>query len=100
MRHGASRTLGRLSLLLLLGTSPVLAQARQGPPDVDRLTRLARLWGTVRFLHPYLAYKEIDWEAALVKAIPAVRSARTPQEYADAVQGMLGALGDPATRVR
>ena len=69
------------------------------PAGVERLTHLAKLWGTVRFLHPYLAYKEIDWDAALVRAIPAVRSARTPQEYAAAVQGMLAALGDPVTRV-
>ena len=34
-----------------------------------------------------------------MRAIPAIRSARTPQEYAAAVQGMLAALGDPVTRV-
>lgn len=100
MRHRAFRILGLLSLLLLPGLAPALAQAAQPSSDLDRLTHLAKLWGTVRFLHPYLAYKEIDWEAALVKAIPAVRSARTSREYADAVQGMLGALSDPATRVQ
>jgi C-terminal processing protease CtpA/Prc len=89
------RVLVLTGLLLLLRLAPGMAQ----PPATERLVHLAKLWGTVRFLHPYLAYREIDWEEALVKAIPAVRSARTPREYADAVQGMLGALGDPATRV-
>jgi C-terminal processing protease CtpA/Prc len=67
---------------------------------VERLTHLARLWGAVRYLHPWLAYKEIDWDAALVQAIPRVRSARTAEQYAAAVRTMLGALGDPVTRVR
>jgi C-terminal processing protease CtpA/Prc len=101
MRHRRLRVLGLLGLVFLR-LSPAFAEspAPAQPAGVERLTRLAKLWGTVRFLHPYLAYKEeIDWDAALVRAIPAVRSARTPQEYAAAVQGMLAALGDPVTRV-
>jgi C-terminal processing protease CtpA/Prc len=74
------------------------------PPPVDarrteRLVQLCKAWGTVRYLHPYLAYKDVDWDAALVKALPKVRAAKDTQEYAAAVQGMLGMLGDPATRV-
>jgi C-terminal processing protease CtpA/Prc len=101
MRHRRLRALGLLALLVFPGLSPALAEspAPAQPADVERLTHLAKLWGTVRFLHPYLAYREIDWDAALVRAIPAVRSARTPQEYAAAVQGMLAPLGDPVTRV-
>jgi C-terminal processing protease CtpA/Prc len=101
MRHRFSPFLGLLGLLAFLALSPALAEspAPLQPADVERLTHLAKLWGTIRFLHPYLAYKEIDWDAALVRAIPAVRSARTPQEYAAAAQGMLAALGDPVTRV-
>ncbi|HEY0511600.1 MAG TPA: S41 family peptidase [Thermoanaerobaculia bacterium] len=89
-----------VGLLALLAITPALAQAQQPPADVDRLAHLAKLWGTVRYLHPYLAYREIDWDAALVRAIPAVRAAKTPAEYAAAVQSMLGALGDPATHVQ
>ena len=92
------RVLALSGLSLLLWIVPALAQAP--PQSTDRLVHLAKLWGAVRFLHPYLAYKEIDWEEALVKAIPRIRSARTSQEYAGAVRGMLEALGDPATRVR
>jgi len=101
MRHRCPRALRLLGLLVFLGLSPAFAESPppSQPAGVERLTHLAKLWGAVRFLHPYLAYKEIDWDAALVRAIPAVRSARTPQEYAAAAQGMLAALGDPATRV-
>ncbi len=67
--------------------------------EADRLAEVGKLWGTVRYLHPYLAYKDIDWDAALVAAIPRVREAKTPEEYRAAVQGMLDVLGDPVTRV-
>src|SRR5437870_4137151 len=65
--------------------APVPAAAKPASA-VERLTHLARLWGAVRYLHPWLAYKEIDWDAALVQAIPRVRAARTAEQYAAAVQ--------------
>ncbi len=102
MGHRSSRALSLACLLVLLVLSPALAQAPPAPSQpagIERLTHLAKLWGTVRYLHPYLAYKEIDWDAALVQAVPKVRSAETPEQYAAAVQGMLDALGDPVTRV-
>jgi hypothetical protein len=90
------------ALALLFLATAALAQtaaAPAAPPNIDRLVRVGKLWGTVRYLHPYLAYKDIDWDAALVAAIPRVREAKTVEEYKAAVQGMLDALGDPATRV-
>ena len=66
---------------------------------IERLATLGRLWYAARLFHPYLAYRPIDWDSALVAAIPRVSSARTADEYAAAVQGMLDALGDPATHI-
>ena len=46
---------------------------------IDRLVGVARLWAAVKYFHPYLAYRsDIDWDAALIKAIPLVTAARTP----------------------
>jgi C-terminal processing protease CtpA/Prc len=67
---------------------------------VDRLVGLAKVWGAVKFFHPYLAYREIDWDKALVEAIPKVNAAKTPQDYEAAVNSMLAALGDKNTRAR
>lgn len=67
---------------------------------VERLIGLCKLWGAVKYFHPYLAYRdEIDWDAALVAAIPQVSDATNTADYMAAVQNMLAALGDPATRV-
>jgi C-terminal processing protease CtpA/Prc len=67
---------------------------------IDRLAALCRLWGYIKYFHPSLAYRsEIDWDAALIATIPKVHSAKTPGEYAAAMQGMLTVLGDPLTRI-
>src|SRR5689334_811242 len=87
-----------LAALALFLTSVAFA-AEPKDVHIDRLAKVGRLWGTVRYLHPYLAYKDVDWDAALVAAIPKVRTAKSVDEYRAAVQGMLDALGDPVTRV-
>ena len=70
------------------------------PTRIDRLVALCKLWGTVKYFHPHLAYREdIDWDRALVDAIPKVNAAKNRANYAEAVQGMLNALGDPTSRV-
>ena len=63
----------------------------------QRLAATCRLWGTVRYLHPYLAYKDVDWDKALVEALPAIIDAADDAAYLDAVDRMLSALDDPAT---
>jgi C-terminal processing protease CtpA/Prc len=90
---------GARLLLLALATVAPASAAPEPPANTDRLVHLAKLWGTVRYFHPYLAYRDLDWDAAAVAAIPKVRAAKTEGEYRQAVAGMLAALGDPATRV-
>ena len=89
---------------LILICSSVLVASAQQPSDestrIDRLVGLAKLWAAVKYFHPYLAYRDdIDWDAALVKVIPKVDGARTPEEYSAAIELMLAELGDPATHV-
>jgi len=94
--------LGRTATILLLTRAiPAFADAPATAPEphIARLAAVGRLWGFVRYVHPYLAYKDIDWDAALIAAMPRVREARGPQDYAAAVQKMLDSLGDPMTKV-
>ena len=94
----------RAAVGLIFICSTVLVALTQQPSSesgrIDRLVGLARLWAAVKYFHPYLAYRDdIDWDAALIKAIPKVDGARTPEEYSAAIAGMLTELGDPATHV-
>ncbi|HKO56664.1 MAG TPA: hypothetical protein VJ276_12365, partial [Thermoanaerobaculia bacterium] len=81
----------RKLLLLLLLAFPAAAD------ETGRLCELIRLWSAVRYHHPYLHDREVDWDAAFVAAVPRVRAAATDGERIEALRTMLGALGDPAT---
>ncbi len=77
------------------------AQAAAGSAEgarVARLVGLAKVWGTVKYFHPYLAYREIDWDKALVDTIPKINAAKTPQDYQAALNQMLALLNDKSTR--
>ena len=72
-------------------------KAEPAPTQTDYLAGLGRLWGAIKFFHPYPAYRNLDWDGALIKAIPQVKAARTPGEYTQAINAMLQVLNDPAT---
>src|ERR1700758_410148 len=93
---------GAIALVVFFSTIQ-MASAQQSAAEsarIDRLIGIAKLWAAVKFFHPYLAYRDnIDWDAALIKAIPRVDAAHTPAEYSAAIESMLNELGDPATHV-
>lgn len=93
----------RLSCLLAALVIPWVWTARglaQTAPDTDRLVAVGKLWVTVRYFHPYLAYRNIDWDQAFCDSLTPIREAKTPDEYAAALNRLLDALHDPATRAR
>ena len=83
--------------------APCAIHAQTAPaPDSTRIPRLAslgRLWGAIKYFHPALASRPVDWDSALVAAIPKVRAANTRADFAAAIEAMLAALGDPLTHV-
>lgn len=82
--------------------SCIVAFALQGATDeshLDRLLALARVWATVEYFHPYRSVWRLDWDDAVVEAMPAVKSATTSQELAAVLSRLLSRLDDPVTRV-
>ncbi|HWF47229.1 MAG TPA: hypothetical protein VG168_09505 [Bryobacteraceae bacterium] len=92
------RRLSRLRVALLVSFLLATRSLAQTAPDTDRLVAVGKLWITVRYFHPYLAYRNIDWDQAFCDALPPIRQAKTPEEYAAALNRMLDALHDPVTR--
>ncbi|MFL6258058.1 MAG: S41 family peptidase [Pyrinomonadaceae bacterium] len=106
VRRSTLKPLALAAVLLALccnarAQQPAATPARMTAEEarVQRLVGLAKVWGAVKYFHPALAYREIDWDKALVEAIPKVQTARTPQEYTAALNQMLAVLGDARTRV-
>jgi C-terminal processing protease CtpA/Prc len=72
----------------------------------ERLAKLGELWSAIRYFHPFLAHRRIDWDAALATAVPHILAAGEGDageggagSYRDAIQSMLETLDDPVTRV-
>jgi C-terminal processing protease CtpA/Prc len=94
-----------LFLAFVLSTLCIVTSAQDLRPSVqtsdqrrvERLAGLAKVWGAVKLFHPYLAYREIDWDKALIDTIPHVNAAKTPQDYSVAINLMLEYLSDKNT---
>src|SRR5215510_4518658 len=91
-----------LAAAVLAHGTKAMAQSSDAPASdrvrIERLADLGRLWGYIKFAHPVFAYTDIDWDLALVRALPQVRAARSTEEYVAAINGMLSILNDPLTR--
>src|SRR4026207_1619069 len=88
-----------LSLLILASAFCQTLQAQSADnARIARLAGLAKVWGAVKYFHPYLAYREIDWDKALIETLPKVSSAKTAQEYESAINQMFAVLKDKSTR--
>ncbi len=66
---------------------------------VRNLVAAGKVWGAVEHRHPWLAYRDIDWDKAWVDAAPAIAAAADDEALAAAVGQMMASLGDPVTRV-
>src|SRR3989442_1061679 len=84
----------RAIIALLFVASPLLASS-----EADRLAALCRVWATTKYLDRAVALGDVDWDAALIRAIPKFREASTDEELARAIGSMLPELHDPATGV-
>lgn len=90
-----------LSVLLPVTAFVQTVQAQPAPAEdvrIARLAGLAKVWGTVKYFHPYLAYRDIDWDKALIDSIPKVNAATTAQDYQSTINQMLAVLNDKSTR--
>src|ERR1700761_1138862 len=84
---------------LLLVSGCFGAPGPEFPDEAGRLMATAKLWAAVNYFHPKLASNRVDWDAALVKALPAIRSAGTAPAYATALGSLLDQLGDPSSYI-
>jgi hypothetical protein len=87
------------ALLLLVFAAQASGVEMPTSARTARLVKLCKVWGAVKFLHPWVWTRDIDWDAALLHALPKARAATTDDEFATAVDGMLAELHDPVTRV-
>jgi carboxyl-terminal processing protease len=93
-----TRVLVLLTFVALGGAYP--AAVRQEPIDQStRLALLGKVWGLAKYFHPQVAEGTVDWDAALLEAIPRVKSAGTKAELNEELMRLIRAAGT-APRLR
>jgi carboxyl-terminal processing protease len=82
--------------LFVVLTGP-LAYGKKPPHMLDQTTRLAALakvWGLLKYYHPEVAKGQIDWDAALISAIPAVKAAVDFDSFNQEIDALIREAGD------
>lgn len=79
--------------LLASGSTTVFGKHNKDLDQTVRLSGLANVWGLLKYYHPEVATGTIDWDAALVNAIPEVISATDYQSYNAAIENLITAAG-------
>lgn len=89
----------RLLLILAIALASRSVSADPFPDKTERVIGAGRVWAQVKFFHPWLGYKAIDWDAAFTTVLPRIEAAKTVDEYRAAIKLMVDKLGDPVTHV-
>ncbi len=69
------------------------------PARIQRLAEAAKLWGRLKWVHPALADGTVNWDEALLEALPAFDAADTEAQRAEALRKLLAPLKDPGARI-
>lgn len=86
----------RTGLLLILVSLVLAAPGVRAQDATDLTTRLAalgRVWGLTKYFHPDVTAGRVDWDAALLTAIPRVSAARTKATLNDELLRLMRAAG-------
>ncbi|MBD2700803.1 hypothetical protein IC229_09150 [Spirosoma sp. BT702] len=93
-------TILRGLIVTLLFSAVLSAQTTSyTPAQIERVAKLSELYGHIKFFHPYLGYKPINWDSAFAAAAPLVAQAKTDEETIAAIRQLLAVLNDDVTTV-
>jgi carboxyl-terminal processing protease len=85
--------------MVIFLAGPVIYGAKN--PFIDetgRLAALGKVWGLLKYYHPEVAKGEIDWDAVLIAAIPAVKAAQDYDSFNQEIDDLIVEAGDVAVK--
>jgi carboxyl-terminal processing protease len=90
----AMRRAGPLLLVVALLLMPAPGLRAQDASDLTtRLAALGRVWGLTKYFHPDVTGGRVDWDAALLTAIPRVSAASSKAGLNDELMRLMRAAG-------
>ena len=89
----------KLFLLLLFVSTFSFAQHPLTTTQINRLADAGKVYGYIKYFHPFLQYKEINWDSAFAANVEGIIDARNKEEYAAVMQRLFSTLDDNLTTV-
>ena len=68
-----------LFLFLFLGVFSLASS--QSTFQINNLAAFCKVWGFLKYYHPYPSKKSVDWDTVLVNNYPKVKAAKTKEEF-------------------
>jgi len=87
----------KLLLLLLIASSFSFAQRSLTKEQINRLADAGKVYGYVKYFHPFLQYKDINWDSAFAANVQGIIDAKSKEEYAAVMQRLFSTLDDNLT---
>ena len=89
----------KLFLLLLCVSTFSFAQQPLTTTQINRLADAGKIYGYVKYFHPFLQYTDINWDSAFAANVEATMKAGNKYDYAAVLQKMFSVLNDGLTTV-
>jgi C-terminal processing protease CtpA/Prc len=88
----------KLSILLILLAEFSFSQSLNND-QINRLADAGKVWGYLKYFHPFLQYKNISWDSAFSATVPKILASKNKTEYEESLKELFEVLHDPVTDV-
>jgi hypothetical protein len=75
------------------------SQSTLNKDQINRIADAGKVWGYIKYHHPYLQYKNISWDSAFAATVPDILAAKNKEDYEKCIVNLLSILKDPVTAV-
>ena len=96
--HNRTKHIFILAIVTLLFTSS-FSQQSFTTEQINRLADAGKVYGYIKYFHPYMQYKDINWDSIFVLTVDGIIQAKSKGAYASLMQEMLSTLNDNMTAV-
>lgn len=74
-------------------------QNNLSPQQTHRLADAGKLWGYIKYFHPYAQTKRVNLDSAFAASVPSIIAAKNKTDYIHSLEKFLSVLDDPLTTI-
>jgi C-terminal processing protease CtpA/Prc len=89
----------KLSIVFILLAQFSFSQSSLNKDQINRLADAGKVWGYIKYYHPYLQYKDISWDSAFAATVPDILGAKNKEDYEKCFVNLFSVINDPVTAV-